>query len=365
LHSPQVVQFSNLSSGEKVLVQLAISSFRYDSNLININRPKLLLLDEMDASLHPEMVSTWLAAIKGPLVEEQGIHCILTTHSPTTVALAPEDAFFEMKDGRSGLTKITKQQALNKLTVGVPTLSIDFSGRRQVFAEDSVDAEIYEATFSLMKRHINCTRDLNFLGTGLKDKDGGMINSGCEIIKKIVPAMVKGGNRSVFGLLDYDNKNKSDGRIKVLAEGRRYAVENLVLDPLLVCLKLMDDKKPPKEINDIAGFVEAKELPPEGIQRLVDAVQNSIVHHKAGDKVLVSYLGGASANVFKEYLEMNGHRLEFALAEQFPSLKEWTHERTKEPLKINIVKNVLSEHIMFCPIELKELFEDIANCEVE
>ncbi|QHL90798.1 AAA family ATPase [Sphingomonas changnyeongensis] len=89
----EAVGTANLSSGEKVLFQFALSSFEYDEQLMNVKRPKLLLLDEMDASLHPEMVHRWLGAISNGLVEKQGIYCIITTHSPTTVALAPKTLF--------------------------------------------------------------------------------------------------------------------------------------------------------------------------------------------------------------------------------------------------------------------------------
>ncbi|WP_192812120.1 AAA family ATPase, partial [Novosphingobium sp. Rr 2-17] len=50
------VHLSDISSGEKVLLTLAVSSFNYDQQIVKISRPSLLLLDEMDASLHPEMV---------------------------------------------------------------------------------------------------------------------------------------------------------------------------------------------------------------------------------------------------------------------------------------------------------------------
>jgi predicted ATPase len=361
------LDFGNLSSGEKVLVQLAISSFQIDANFINLKRPKLLLLDEMDASLHPEWVQRWLRAIEGALVDKLGTHCILTTHSPTTVALAPEDALYEMKDGRSGLTKISKQQALNNLTYGVPTLSIDFSGRRQVFTENDTDAEIYEDVYALIKSRIECSRELNFIGTGIKIERVGDFGAGSTIVRKIVAAMVQGKSRSTYGIVDWDcvPENRSEGRIKVLAEGRRHSIENVILDPLLVCLLLMVEKKAPPEVQDIAGFVAAVQLPPEELQCLVDAVQNAVVEVKTGEKVQVFYLGGASVEVFKEYLEMNGHALQAALAEQFPCLKEWTSEKAREPLKKRIVKYVLSEHVIFCPIELKELFEGIANCELD
>lgn len=359
------LDFKDLSSGERVLVQLAISSFQIDANFINLNRPKLLLLDEMDASLHPEWIQRWLRTIEDALVEQLGTNCILTTHSPTTVALAPEYALYEMKDGRSGLIKISKQQALNKLTHGVPTLSIDYSGRRQVFAEDDTDAEIYGGVYDRIKSRIKCTHGLNFIGTGIKKKGTGAKGTGSAIVMKMVTELAAAGSRSTFGILDWDCKNKPGGRIKVLAEGRRYTLENVILDPLLVCLLLMYDKNAPNDVQDIAGFVAAAQLRPKDLQRLVDAIQNPIVQDKAGEKTQVGYLGGASVEVFKEYLEMDGHDLEKKLAMQFPGLKKWTAENAREPLKKGIVQHVLSDHGYFCPNELKDLFEDLANCEVD
>lgn len=358
------VSFSQLSSGERVLFELIISSFEFQktNGYVKIRRPKLLLLDEMDASLHPEMVHRWLGVIKGSLVEEQGIHCILTTHSPTTVALAPEEALYEMKDGRSGLTKITKQRALNKLTFGVPTLSVDFSGRRQVFVESSTDAEIYELVYSLIKSRIDCERELNFLSTGMRIKGIGDVATGCAVVQKIVGQMVEVGNRSVFGIVDWDGKNQSDGRIKVLAENRRYTIENLFLDPLLVCLRLMQIRKPPQSVKDIGGFVAAASLSPENIQRLVDAIQNNVVKDLDGEKIEVPYIGKSPMKVFVEYLNMND--LEDILKVKFPALKQGAQEGKGAVVKL-VVEHVLSEYPEFCPIEMKELFEDIASCEVD
>lgn len=85
------VVFTALSSGERVLLRFVLSIFRFDPLRVNLSVPKFLLLDEMDASLHPEMARRWLSTIRAELVERRGIKCILTTHSPTTVAVAPED----------------------------------------------------------------------------------------------------------------------------------------------------------------------------------------------------------------------------------------------------------------------------------
>jgi ABC-type glutathione transport system ATPase component len=104
--------------------------------------PKLLLLDEIDAPLHPSMARTILDIIIKTLLGVYGIEVLATTHSPSTVALAPEDALYAMREGQPGLTKVTKDEALSILTVGVPTLSISYDGRRQVFVESPIDAQI-------------------------------------------------------------------------------------------------------------------------------------------------------------------------------------------------------------------------------
>jgi len=63
-----------------------------------------------------------LEVIKNIFIK-QGVKVILVTHSPTTIALAPEDSVFVMN--RSGLNRIekkTKQDALTILTQGFATL---------------------------------------------------------------------------------------------------------------------------------------------------------------------------------------------------------------------------------------------------
>lgn len=349
---------SNLSSGERVLLQFAISSFQYDEELVNVTRPKVLLLDELDAPLHPEMVHRWLGVIADTLVAKQGMHCVLTTHSPTTVALAPEAALYEMRDGYSGLAKISKQDALNKLTFGVPTLSIDFSGRRQVFTESDTDAAIYERVYSLVKSKVNCTRELNFLSTGMRNKDGGEVNSGCTVVTNIVERLNEAGNMSVFGIVDWDGEAVSTDRVRVIAEGTHDGIENLLLDPLLICLLLLKERRPPEGLHDIERFTGADTLGALDLQRLVDAVQHKTLPANSGRLDPVDYLGGATTNVLHDYLVMDDHALEDALRAAFPYLRKWSN---RGALVMAVVDEVLTEHRGFCPAPLKTLFEGVAN----
>lgn len=84
--------------------------------------PDVLLLDELDASLHPSMMKNMLAVIKEVFLR-RGVKVILVTHSPTTIALCPEESIYVMN--RSGLNRIEKKsrgEALSILTEGFATL---------------------------------------------------------------------------------------------------------------------------------------------------------------------------------------------------------------------------------------------------
>jgi predicted ATP-binding protein involved in virulence len=113
------IDFSNLSSGEKVLMALVASIYKasYDKHF-----PNLLLLDEIDASLHPSMIQNLLDTIN-EIFLAQNMKVILVTHSPTTIALAPESSIFVMeKSGEDRLIKSSKNEALSILTEGFATL---------------------------------------------------------------------------------------------------------------------------------------------------------------------------------------------------------------------------------------------------
>ncbi len=113
------VDFGHLSSGERILMALVASVYKSSSDK---HFPDLLLLDEVDASLHPSMMKNMLDVIQSVFLK-RGVKVILITHSPTTLALAPEEAIFVMN--RSGTTRIEKKSkavALSILTQGFATL---------------------------------------------------------------------------------------------------------------------------------------------------------------------------------------------------------------------------------------------------
>lgn len=113
------IDFNSLSSGEKILMALVASIYKSSSDS---HFPDILLLDEIDASLHPSMIKNMLDVVDNIFLK-QGVKVILVTHSPTTIALAPEESVFVMnRSGKNRIEKKSKQDSLSILTQGYATL---------------------------------------------------------------------------------------------------------------------------------------------------------------------------------------------------------------------------------------------------
>ena len=113
------VDFDALSSGERVLMALVASVYKTSTDK---HFPSLLLLDEVDTSLHPSMMQNLLDVISDIFLP-RGVRVILVTHSPTTIALAPDESIYVMnKDGKDRIVKTDKNKALSILTQGFATL---------------------------------------------------------------------------------------------------------------------------------------------------------------------------------------------------------------------------------------------------
>lgn len=113
------IQFSDLSSGERVMMALVASIYKASADR---HFPDVLLLDEVDASLHPSMMKNMLNVIERVFLK-QGVKVILITHSPTTLALAPEESIYIMnRSGRNRIEKKPRTEALSILTQGFATI---------------------------------------------------------------------------------------------------------------------------------------------------------------------------------------------------------------------------------------------------
>ena len=113
------IDYQSLSSGEHTLFALALCLFKTNSDNLF---PKLLLLDEVDSSLHPSMIESLFRVIKDVFLQN-GTKIMLTTHSPTTIALAEEESIFVVnKEGKARIEKSSKNNALEILTESLATV---------------------------------------------------------------------------------------------------------------------------------------------------------------------------------------------------------------------------------------------------
>lgn len=78
----------DLSDGEKAIISLTFAMLASEDI-----HPKILILDEYDAPLNPSLINAFFFVLKDFFIDK-GVQVILATHSPATLSLAPNYAFF-------------------------------------------------------------------------------------------------------------------------------------------------------------------------------------------------------------------------------------------------------------------------------
>lgn len=347
------VKFSDLSSGEKVLMSLALAL--YNSKFAS-EFPKLLLMDEPDASLHPSMSKQFLDVIQNVFVRDKGVKVIITTHSPSTVALAPEESLYIVNKTGQRLEKSTKDQALKILTSGVPSFSVNYENRRQVFVESKYDVIFYEKIYDKIKNKLTKDISLNFISSGV----AGVGN--CDQVIDVVKQLTSFGNKLIFGIIDWDKKNKPNEHVLVLGEGERYSLENYIFDPILLSALLLSERivtRVELGLQNNEAYSEFKNLPLEQLQFMSDFIIN-----KVSDKFdttntsrrLVTYANGLYIEVPEWYLHHQGHSLESIVKEKFPQLNKFNRE---EALKKEIINRIIDDIPEFIPSDIIKSFQQI------
>ncbi|MFV1807416.1 ATP-binding protein [Phaeobacter sp. Ax4a-4a] len=326
--SKSEIKFSDLSSGERIFISFAVALYNAANLKDTTSFPKLLLLDEIDATLHPSMVKYVLRIIKKTLVSELGIKVIMTTHSPTTVALVEDDEVYEMDNIAGTLKKSGRSKALRILTEALPTLAIDYDARCLVVTEDENDATLWSILYRGLKGDISSESSLNFLGSGVKKEKGGTEGGGCERVKKLVENMVESKIKRLVGMIDWDLKNSSSDsqNLHVLCEGQRYAIENLLLDPVL-CIRLMCKRQP--EAATRAGYLSETEGDrsldtwcDQKWQVMVDKFCAEVLPDDDRSKTdAIEYMNGRQLDIPISFLHMNGHDLQKKIVEKYRCLQ--------------------------------------------
>ena len=143
-----------LSSGEKVLMTLVLSSFNQH---LGRRRPALMLLDELDAMLHPSMVSALVRVLK-TLFVAKGTKVLMTSHSPVTAAMVNDEEIFRLtrNGGRVRVSPTTRTEGTHELSEGLATID---TGLRILALDEATVTILTEGHNSL---HLKKWVKLNF-----------------------------------------------------------------------------------------------------------------------------------------------------------------------------------------------------------
>ena len=344
---------SLLSSGEKVLMWLCL--VMYSSNAGQMTKPpKLLLLDEPDGTLHPQMVQKLHKVLKN-IASLFDSAIVFTTHSPTTVALFDSGPILRVSE--SDLTAVEKGAAIAELLVGLDQVSVHYTKSRTVYVESHRDAELYSELFSQLRRwnkgiseHLSLVfvpaapklpeRNVRkILNASFKDLDADRVDAfvnalngqgDCEQVKGAVESLIAGGIPA-FGLIDWDLGNKTKNGIVVLGSGLFYNIENAILNPLslgLYLLQLYPDKLSPTEYGlsnnyDLISIYSA----PDRWQSIADAVTIKVIG-QVTHSIECEFVNGYRVMLDTAYVHMNGHELETKVKETYQFLKAFNGRRT-------------------------------------
>jgi hypothetical protein len=228
-----------------------------------------------------------------------------------------------------------------------------------VFVESRIDAAIYEGIYQKIKNQLTQGISLNFISSGV----GGKGN--CDEVKEVVNKLSSFGNKTVFGIVDWDLVSNGNNYVKVLGKGIRYSIENYLLDSVLLAAVLIWGKYCDKSIigveerDMLADFRHFNSKKLQGISNaVIEQVKPNV--STANDDIVfpVEYLSGIIINVPQWYLHCPGHVLEKAIKKTFPLLGRYTKE---DALKNEILSKVIDDLPELIPKDFLTLFGSIQN----
>lgn len=339
----------DLSTGEKVLMSLALAIYNTGGDL---GKPDLLLLDEPDAGLHPSMSKMMVDVLNKNMVIGNKIPTVISTHSPTTIIASEGVSIYQMIRGNNVPTKIPTQQAVEILSSDIPFLRISNDRRRQVFVESKYDVNYYELLTNIYSRIEILPAEPIYLPARTSN------GSNCADVIDIVNNLSKNGNEQVYGIIDWDSTNSSKDKIIVLGESDRYSIENYLLDPLLMGLLFIRERKlnfSDFGLSAYTNYSDVSKLTQVDSQQIVNKILNDLGLNSTN--LSPSKLqNGWTLDISKEFNIHQGHNLESLYKTKFPFLNTYQKE---DSLKKDIIEKVINDYPNLTPIQVFETIKKI------
>ena len=348
------VNFSDLSGGEKVLMSLALSL--YNSNF-DMEFPEILLMDEPDSPLHPSMTKQFLQVLENVFVKDKNVKVIVTTHSPSTVALAPEASLYQMNKDEPRIIKTTKDKAISILTSGVPSLSITYENRRQVFVESKNDVVFYEKIYQKLKGKLVEEISINFISSGVNGQGN------CDQVKEVVNKLSEFGNKSIYGVIDWDGKNNGNEYVKVLGQSKRYSIENYIFDPLVIAAFLLREKHITRSeigLDESENYTDFVNFDSKKLQVIANFTINSVKDSNGTtlDNTLTisTLINNVQIEIPSWYMTIKGHDLEEQIKNKYPPLKAY---KSEGDLKKAVIETIIDDIPSILSTDLVDLLKSI------
>lgn len=312
--SDTTVDLASLSSGEKTLIGILMWVF---ASRTKGSLPRLLLLDEPDAHLHPDFASQVLKALHDVLCQKYGIRVVMTTHHPTTVALAPEGSVFVLDNGTIRPEKSWRAAA--SLSAG---LFVVVPSTRYIFVEAENDRRFYESVVRVVEKR--APGQWASITGGQAVFLPASVSTGAEgssavkkALKTLVPAIFS-------GLVDGDGQIGSppDRTQRI----RRYAIENYLFDPIVLAVHLarhnlsdlLGSLAP--DLGHLSGLIDSDPAQLQDLVKCVTGKAKSVVKQKKLDDRLevptsdtatveVAFVNGPTLEYPQWFIDMPGHLL--------------------------------------------------------
>ncbi|OBZ14942.1 hypothetical protein A8L34_13760 [Bacillus sp. FJAT-27264] len=334
------ISTDDLSTGEKTLMSLALAIYNTTGGGEQVD---MLILDEPDAPLHPSMSKLMLEILEEDIVNKHSIPVIISTHSPTTIACAPAYSLFKITRDNKKPIQCDFSDSVQILTYGIPNLRVSVEQRRQVFVENKYDVEYYEALFRILSKHHKFLTQPQFI------PPHGHNGSNCSDVISITRSLRDLGNKQIYGLIDWDEKNKKEEQIVILGLGKRYAIENYLFEPHLLGLYLI--KKgfaSPEEvgIDECNSYIDvAKKINIDILQRVIDFIESKIFVDKSDvrtKRVESTLISEESVLINSGLFTMQGHALEEKYKSIWPVLKS-VRGKGDSTLKNDLINTIIND----------------------
>jgi len=346
------ISANDLSTGEKVLMSLAVAIYNTHES---VGKPDVLMLDEPDAPLHPRYSKLLMESLREVVAKRAGVCVVMTTHSPSTVAMCRDNELFEMDRDVGYPEMISISKGLEVLTFGIPHLKVSIENRRQIFVESRYDVEYYQALYNSVHR----LRPFGYEPVFLEPHSG---TSNCADVNKIVKGLHAAGVDLVRGIVDWDLSRTSLHPVYVLGEGQRYSIESYILDPIYVALALIRERRWTFESCGCSGlhsYVSARDMSFDDAQFMIAKVMNAC-GICMDDLVACELMNGWSLEMPRGFTRMRGHDWEKLLLASIPALNEVViRARGDAGFKLGVLK-VIEEFPQYLSVDIWTTLDRLA-----